>query len=99
MPGYAAAQSGAIKELFGGQEGRSSLQQPSATTEIAEVVRDQLVKAGIEVPVFEKFEKGTTNYKPILLKVRDAGCEVLLVEGYFTDYVGTIRTQRFSTCR
>ena len=63
----------------------------SATTEIAEVVKDQLVKAGVEVPVFEKFEKGTTNYKPILLKVRDAGCEVLLVEGYFPDYVGTIK--------
>jgi branched-chain amino acid transport system substrate-binding protein len=91
MPGYAAAQSGAIKELFGAKKVGVLYNSLSATTEIAEVVRDQLVKAGIEVPVFEKFEKGTTNYKPILLKVRDAGCEVLLVEGYFTDYVGTIK--------
>ncbi len=91
MPGYAAAQSGIIKELFGAKKVGVLYNSLSATTEIAEVVRDQLVKAGIEVPVFEKFEKGTTNYKPILLKVRDAGCEVLLVEGYFTDYVGTIK--------
>ncbi len=91
MQGYAVAQSGAIKELFGAKKVGVLYNSLSATTEIAEVVRDQLIKAGIEVPVFEKFEKGTTNYKPILLKVRDAGCEVLLVEGYFTDYVGTIK--------
>jgi branched-chain amino acid transport system substrate-binding protein len=91
MPGYAAAQSGIIKELFGAKKVGVLYNSLSATTEIAEVVRDQLIKAGIEVPVFEKFEKETTNYKPILLKVRDAGCEVLLVEGWFTDYVGTIK--------
>src|SRR5512136_1318825 len=91
MPGYAAAQSGAIKELFAAKKVGILYNSLSATTEIAEFVRDQLVKAGVEVPVFEKFEKGTTNYKPILLKIRDAGCEVLLVEGYFTDYVGTIK--------
>jgi len=91
MPGYAAAQSGAIKELFAAKKVGVLYNSLSATTEIAEVVRDQLVKAGVEVPVFEKFEKGTTNYKPILLKVKDAGCDVLLVEGYFTDYVGTIK--------
>ena len=55
------------------------------------MVKGQLEKGGIAVPVFEKFEKGTTNYKPLLLKVRDAKCEVLLVEGYFPDYVGTIK--------
>jgi branched-chain amino acid transport system substrate-binding protein len=94
MPGYAAAQSGAIKDLFAAKKVGVLYNSLSATTEIAEVVRDQLVKAGVGVPVFEKFEKGTTNYKPILLKVRDAGCEVLLVEGYFTDYVGTIKDAR-----
>jgi branched-chain amino acid transport system substrate-binding protein len=91
MPGYAAAQSGTIKELFAAKKVGVLYNSLSATTEIAEVVREQLVKSGIEVPVFEKFEKGTTNYKPILLKVKDAGCDVLLVEGYFTDYVGTIK--------
>lgn len=91
MPGYAAAQSGAIKELFAAKKVAVLYNSLSATTEIAEVVKEQLVKAGIEVPVFEKFEKNTTNYKPILLKVKDTGCDVLLVEGYFPDYVGTIK--------
>jgi len=91
MPGYAAAQSGAIKELLAAKKVGIIYNSLSATTEIAEAVRDQLLKAGVQVPVFEKFEKGTTNYKPILLKVKDAGCEVLLVEGYFPDYVGTIK--------
>ena len=91
MPGYAAAQSNAIKDVFGAKSVGILYNSQSATTEIAEVVRDQLKTRGVAVPVFEKFEKGTTNYKPLLLKLKDAGCEVLLVEGYFPDYVGTIK--------
>ncbi|MBI5418556.1 MAG: ABC transporter substrate-binding protein [Deltaproteobacteria bacterium] len=91
MTGLAAAQSGTIRNLFKAKTMGIVYNSLSGTTEIAEMVRDELVKAGIAVPVFEKFEKGTTNYKPILLKVRDAGCDVLLVEGYFSDYVGTIK--------
>jgi branched-chain amino acid transport system substrate-binding protein len=91
MPGYAAAQAGAIREAFGAKTVAILYNSQSATTEIAEALKAQLAAAGIAVPVFEKFEKGTTNYKPILLKVKDAGCEVLLVEGYFPDYVGTIK--------
>jgi branched-chain amino acid transport system substrate-binding protein len=91
MPGYASAQSGAIKDVLGAKKVGILYNSLSATTEIAEVVRDQLKAGGVAVPVFEKFEKGTTNYKPLLLKLKDAGCEVLLVEGYFPDYVGTIK--------
>jgi len=91
MPGYAAAQSGAIKDLLGAKKVGILYNSLSATAEIAETVKSQLTAAGLAVPVFEKFEKGTTNFKPILLKLRDAGCEVLLVEGYFPDYVGTLK--------
>ncbi len=91
MPGYAASQSGAIKDLLAAKKVGIVYNGLSATTEIAENVKSQLIAAGIAVPVFEKFEKGTTNFKPVLLKLRDAGCEVLLVEGYFPDYVGTLK--------
>jgi branched-chain amino acid transport system substrate-binding protein len=91
MPGYAAAQSGALKEVLGAKSVGILYNSVSATTEIAEHLKAQLISAGIKVPVFEKFEKGTTNFKPILLKLKDAGCDVLLVEGYFPDYVGTIK--------
>jgi branched-chain amino acid transport system substrate-binding protein len=91
QPGYALAQSGAIKELMRAKKVGILYNSVAATTELAEMVKQQLANAGIGVPAFEKFEKGTTNYKPMLLKVKDAGCEVLVVEGYFTDYVGTIK--------
>jgi branched-chain amino acid transport system substrate-binding protein len=91
MPSYALAQAGAIKDLFAAKKVGVVYSSLAATTEIAGTVKDLLQKGGIEVPVFEKFEKGTTNYKPILLKIKDAGCDVLLVEGYFEDYVGTIK--------
>jgi branched-chain amino acid transport system substrate-binding protein len=89
LPGYAAAQSGAIRELCGARKVGVLYNSPSATTETRSV-SEQLVKA-IEVPVFEKFGKGTTKCKPIAQN-RDAGCEVLR-KGYF-DYLGTTRTQR-----
>lgn len=94
MPGYAAAQSGAIKDVLGAKSVGILYSSLSANTEIAEQVKAQLAAAGVKVPVFEKFEKGTTNFKPLLLKVRDAKCDVLLVEGYFPDYVGTIKDAR-----
>ncbi len=94
MPGYAAAQAGTIRDLFKARRVGILYNSVSSTTEIAETVKGRLTKAGIAVPVFERFEKGTTNYKPLLLKVRDAACDVLLVEGYFPDYVGTIKDAR-----
>jgi branched-chain amino acid transport system substrate-binding protein len=94
MPGYATAQAMTIRDLFKAKKVAILFNSLSATTEIAEAVKGQLVAGGVAVPVFEKFEKGTTNYKPLLLKVKDAGCEVLLVEGYFPDYVGTIKDAR-----
>ena len=91
MPGYAKAQSGAIKEVLGAKKVGILYNSLPATAEIAGAVKSQLAASGVAVPVFEKFEKGTTNFKPILLKLKDAGCDVLLVEGYFPDYVGTIK--------
>jgi branched-chain amino acid transport system substrate-binding protein len=91
MPGYAGAQSGAIKEVLGAKKVGVLYESSSANTELANAVKKQLVAAGVAVPVFEKFEKGTSNFKPLLLKLRDSGCDVLLVEGYFPDYVGTIK--------
>src|SRR5512146_2984233 len=94
MPGYAIAQSGTIRDLFKAKKVAILYNSVSSTTEIAETVKGQLIRAGIAVPVFERFEKGTANYKPLLLKVRDAACDVLVVEGYFPDDVGTIKDAR-----
>lgn len=91
MPGYASAQANGIRDLFHAKSVAILYDSQSATTEIAEALRSQLTAGGVAVPVFEKFEKGTTNFKPALLKVKDAGAEVLLVEGYFPAYVGTIK--------
>jgi branched-chain amino acid transport system substrate-binding protein len=94
MPGYPAAQTGVIKEVMKAKKVAILYNSLSATSEIAEEARAQLKAAGIAVPVFERFEKGTSNFKPILLKVKDAGCEVLVVEGYFQDYVGTLKDSK-----
>lgn len=91
MPGYASAQSGATKEVLGAKKIGILYNGQAATSEIAGAVKNQLVAAGLAVPVFEKFERGTTNFKPLLLKLRDSGCDVLVVEGYFPDYIGTIK--------
>ncbi len=94
MPGYAAAQSGAIKDILKAKKVGILYNSEAATAEIADAVKGQLIEAGLEVPVFEGFGKGTTNFKPLLLKLKDNGCDALIVEGYFPDYVGTIKDAR-----
>jgi branched-chain amino acid transport system substrate-binding protein len=40
-------------------------------------------KHGVEVPVLEGFADSTTDFRPLLLKVRDAGVQVLVIQSYY----------------
>jgi branched-chain amino acid transport system substrate-binding protein len=40
-------------------------------------------KHGVEVPVVEGFADNTTDFRPLLLKVRDAAVDVLVIQSYY----------------
>jgi branched-chain amino acid transport system substrate-binding protein len=43
----------------------------------------EAAKHGVEVPVLEGFADSTTDFRPLLLKVRDAGVDVLVIQSYY----------------
>jgi branched-chain amino acid transport system substrate-binding protein len=43
----------------------------------------EAAKHGVEVPVLEGFADSTTDFRPLLLKVRDAAVDVLVIQSYY----------------
>lgn len=92
IPGYAKAQLGLIEEVFKGKKAVAIISNSKvATFDIAENLKKMLEGEGIKVVFFEKFTKETKNFKPLLMKVAQSGANILVVEGYFPDYVATLR--------
>jgi branched-chain amino acid transport system substrate-binding protein len=95
IPGYSKAQLGLIKDVFTGDKKVAIIANSKvATLDIANNLKEMLESSGIKVVFFEKFTKGTTNFEPLLMKVRESGANILVVEGYFPDYVATIRSAK-----
>lgn len=49
----------------------------------ANILLDEAGARGVAVPIAENFIDSTTDFRPLLLKVRDAGVEVLVVQAYY----------------
>jgi branched-chain amino acid transport system substrate-binding protein len=43
----------------------------------------EAAKHGVDVPVLEGFADSTTDFRPLLLKVRDAAVDVLVIQSYY----------------
>ncbi len=60
-------------------------------TEFSRELRQRLQERGIAVPVFDKFRPGTSDFTPLLLKVRQSGAQVLVAAGFFPDHLILVR--------
>ncbi|RMG60499.1 MAG: amino acid ABC transporter substrate-binding protein [Deltaproteobacteria bacterium] len=95
IPGYAKAQLGLIRDVFSGEKKVAIISNSKvATLDIANNIKKMLESEKIPVVFFEKFAAKTTNFDPLLLKVKESGANILIVEGYFPDYVATIRSAK-----
>lgn len=61
------------------------------STEFGSAVRACLEKASIEVPIYEKFRSGLPDFSTFLLKLRQAGVDVLISGGFFADHLVLVR--------
>ncbi len=61
------------------------------SSQLAERQRAAFASAGIEVPFFEAFSPGLSDFTPLLLKVRDRQAEVLLSDAFFADHLLLVR--------
>lgn len=90
LPGYAMAQV-EFAAAIGIKKVAILYNTKVATTDIAIYARSLFEEKGIETVLFEGYSPGTAEFKPLLTKAIGVGAEALIVEGYFPDYVATIR--------
>jgi branched-chain amino acid transport system substrate-binding protein len=64
------------------------------STEFGTDVRACLEKAGVDIPIFEKFRQGSPDFSPFLLKVRQSEIDVLISGGFFPDHLILARQLR-----
>lgn len=68
-------------------------------SQLAARQRDALTAAGIQVPLFEPFTPGLSDFTPLLGKVRDRDVEVLLSDAFFADHLLVVRQMAQSGIR
>jgi branched-chain amino acid transport system substrate-binding protein len=64
------------------------------STEFADSVAAQLKKAGIDLPIVEKFRPGARDFSVFLLKIKEADIDVLISGGFFPDNLILVRQLR-----
>ncbi len=64
------------------------------STEFAGILKQSLEAGGIQVPLFEKFRPGTTDFSIILLKIKDKPVDVLISGGFLADNLLLVRQLR-----
>ncbi len=60
-------------------------------SQLAARQRDALAAAAIQVPVFEPFSPGLSDFTPLLGRARDRQVEVLLSDAFFADHLLVVR--------
>jgi branched-chain amino acid transport system substrate-binding protein len=64
------------------------------STEFADSIAAHLRKAGIAIPIFEKFRPGARDFSVFLLKIKEAHIDVLISGGFFPDNLILARQMR-----
>ncbi len=64
------------------------------STEFAASLRDNLSKVGIAVPLLEKCRAGSRDFSTFLLKVKQAGVDILVSGGFYPDNLILVRQWR-----
>jgi branched-chain amino acid transport system substrate-binding protein len=64
------------------------------STEFAASVAARLRKAGIAIPIMEKFRPGARDFSVFLLKVKEAHIDILISGGFFPDNLILVRQMR-----
>lgn len=60
-------------------------------SQLAAAQRQALEAAGIQVPLFEAFQTGVTDFTPVLLRFGELGIEAVIINGFLADNVLLLR--------
>lgn len=63
-------------------------------TELSRELKDRFEQHRVEIGAFEKFRPGTSDFSAFLLKVRETGVDVLIVNGFLPNHLILVRQLR-----
>lgn len=63
-------------------------------TELSRELKTRFEQSRVKIGVFEKFRPGTPDFSSFLLKIRQAGVDVLIVNGFLPDHLILVRQLR-----
>jgi len=91
LQGYVESMVGVVLDLFRPQRVAILYSGTPGASQLALRQRERLQQAGVRVPVFEMFASGIADFTPLLVRVRDAGTEVLIADAFFADHLVMVR--------
>lgn len=94
LQGYVDSMVGVVREVFKPQRAAILFSGTPGASQLALRQRERLQQAGIRVPVSEMFTSGIADFTPLLVRVRDAGAEVLIADAFFADHLVLVRQLR-----
>jgi branched-chain amino acid transport system substrate-binding protein len=94
LQAYVDSTVGVVRDLFRPRRVAILFSATPGASQLAQRQRERLEQAAIQVPVFEMFTSGMSDFTPLLARVRDAAAEVLIADAFFGDHLVMVRQLR-----
>jgi branched-chain amino acid transport system substrate-binding protein len=91
---YTDSMVGVVLDVFKPRRVAILFSATPGASQLARRQRERLERAAVQVPVFEMFTSGISDFAPLLARVRDAGAEVLIADAFFADHLVMVRQLR-----
>ena len=96
---YVAVTVGLLREVIRPERVAIFYSSTPGASQLARRQREALAAATVQVPVFEPFTPGLSDFTPFLRKVRDRDVEVVLSDAFFADHLLMVRQMAESGVR
>ncbi len=94
LQAYVDSMAGVILDVFRPRRVAILYSATPGASQLAHRQRERLTRAAVQVPVFEMFTSGLSDFTPLLARVRDSGAEVLVADAFFADHLVMVRQLR-----
>ncbi len=91
LASYVRVTTGMVQDLLKAHNVAILYSHTPGASQLARRQKETLERAGIRVSVYEPFAPGLSDFTPLLIRVRDAGAQVLVSDTFFGDHLLLVR--------
>lgn len=96
---YVDVMTGLVRDVFRAARVAILYSHTPGASQLARRQKEVLERSAIQVPVFESFAPGLSDFTPLLARVRDQGAQVLISDTFFADHLLLVRQMAQSGVR